>query len=74
MKAYRALISVPIRATGDTDAFNQAVDCAHSLELGGGIVGHLELVGEVADSELLRVARVSYEDPRLREQLGPKED
>ena len=64
-RQYRALISVPIEANTDDEAWSQAVDYANLLRKPNHVIrGHVELVTEVADD----VRRV-WEDPGLRRQL-----
>lgn len=74
MVAYRALISLPISADTDEKAWNQAAKYAHSLRHAASrvVAGHLELLGEVANGDLLRVGRVVDMDPHLLQQLPPE--
>jgi hypothetical protein len=67
---YRALISVPIAAEGDDEAFETAVAYAHSLLHPGrdGVAGHLELLGEVSEGSLA-IRRVIHEDAGFRQLL-----
>jgi hypothetical protein len=67
---YRALISVPVAAEDDDEAYEKAVEYEHSLLHPGGdaVAGHLELLGEVAEGSL-QIQRIVLEDPGLRRQL-----
>ena len=70
-KSYRALISVPIAAEDDDEAFDRAAAYARSLRHPGSsaIAGHVELVIE-AYTNSLKAKRVVDEDPGLWAQLG----
>lgn len=68
-RQYRAFISVPVSADDDEQALKLAEDYAHSVQEGGGVIGHLELVGEAgADFEIVRVV---HADPGFRRQIPP---
>lgn len=70
---FRALISVPITASNDTDAMNAADELAHSIRdpVGGGVaVGHVELLGELRGSAM-EIARVVHAEPAFLRQLPP---
>jgi hypothetical protein len=56
---YRALISVPIDAPDDDEAWTRAAQYANTIRSGETITGHLELL---TDAGL-----VVYEDPPFRE-------
>jgi hypothetical protein len=66
---YRALISVPIAAEDDDEAYERAVEYGHAplYPWGEGVAGHLELLGEVAEGSW-RIRRVVHEDAGLRAQ------
>lgn len=71
MKQYRALISLPIQAASDDEAIDIANEQAASVRHPrGGVVGHVELVGEVRDDHL-EVSRVVSADPMFLRQLPP---
>jgi hypothetical protein len=67
-RQYRALLSVHITAEDDTEARNLADKHAGSLQIDGGAVGHMELVGELAEGSM-RITRVVYATPQFRHQL-----
>ncbi len=71
-RSYRALISVPVSAETDAEAWRKATEYAHSLKHDGSAVpaGHLELLGAVVDDEL-EIIRVVEADPALLRQLPP---
>lgn len=67
---YRALISVPIEAGSDDEALEQAYQHANTLLHpggGGGIAGHVELLGEAPG--LCAIKRVFVAEPELPAQL-----
>jgi hypothetical protein len=70
---YRALISVPVAAASDEQAYRIATQHAHSLLHPGRkvIAGHLEFLGEVAEGSLMEIARPVHEDPLFLKQLPP---
>lgn len=73
-KAYRALISIPITANSDRAARERAEEQAASLRgpYGTGVVGHLELVGEIRpETDLMEIVRVVHRDPHFLSQLPP---
>ncbi len=71
-RSYRALISIPISAETDAEAWRKATAHAHALKHEGSAVpaGHLELLGALVDDEL-EMIRVVEADPALLRQLPP---
>lgn len=71
-RSYRALISVPVTADTDAEAWRKATEYAHSLKHGESAVpaGHLELLGALVDDKL-EMIRVVEADPALLRQLPP---
>jgi hypothetical protein len=69
-KSYRALISVPISAEDDEEAYERASEFANSLRHPGSetIAGHIELLIE-AYKDSLTSKRVIIEDHRLWDQI-----
>jgi hypothetical protein len=67
-RQYRALLSVHITAEDDAEAQDIADKHAGSLVTDGAVVGHMELIGELAEGSL-RIARVVYATPQFRHQL-----
>lgn len=65
---YRALISVPLTASDDDQAHEQAANYAHMLQHDGAVVGHLELLGETPENSMT-ITRVITATPQLRSQL-----
>jgi hypothetical protein len=71
-RSYRALISVPVSADSDAEAWRKATQYAHSLKHDGSAVpaGLLELLGALVDDRL-EIIRVVEADPALLRQLPP---
>jgi hypothetical protein len=65
-KRYRAIVSIPVEAENDDEAFEIAATRAHSLRHEGVAIGHLESLGEVDPDGLLEIDRVAYETPDFR--------
>ena len=71
-RSYRALISVPITADTDAEAWRKATAHAHTLKHEHSAVpaGHLELLGALVGDQL-EMIRVVEADPALLRQLPP---
>jgi hypothetical protein len=71
-RSYRALISVPVTADTDAEAWRKATAYAHSLKHDGSAVParHLELLCALVDDELEMIRAVEA-DPALLPQLPP---
>ena len=71
-RSYRALISVPINAETDAEAWRKATAHAHDLKHDGSAVpaGHLELLGALVNDKL-EMIRVVEADPDLLRRLPP---
>jgi hypothetical protein len=66
---YRALISVPISAKTDNDAYERAQQLAASLMEEGAVIGHVEAVYALPEGDLLRAGRVVWIDPSFEKQI-----
>jgi hypothetical protein len=70
MAHYRGLISVVITAESDDDAMEIGGKYANLIfeSPSDGVVGHLEMLGEVREQSL-RITRIVHADPLLLRQL-----